>query len=145
LARGFEGNIADSKYGVITSFENFEHLLNPLEDIEKMLALSDVVLFSTELMPVDLPTPTKWWYYCLEHGQHISIYSKKSLEYIAQKNGFNFISDGVSLHLFSKKPVSPKIFFITKVIVKLGLDKFIKFQSRTKDDMNLMIKKMESR
>ena len=146
VARGFEGSIDGSaKYEAITSFENFEHLLNPLEDIEKMLSLSDTVLFSTELMPTELPEPNKWWYYCLEHGQHISIFSRKSLEYIAQKNGFNFISNGSTLHLFSKKKVSAKIFFITKVILKLGLDRLMKNRSKTNDDMLLMIKKMENR
>ena len=145
VARGFEGTIdGDLKYEVVTSFENFEHLLNPLEDIEKMLSLSDTVLFSTELMPTELPEPKKWWYYCLEHGQHISIFSRKSLEYIAEKNGFNFISNGSNLHLFSKRQVSTKIFFITKIILKLGLDKFMKNRSKTNDDMLLMIKKMEN-
>lgn len=146
VARGFEGTVdMGMKYEAVTSFENFEHLLAPLEDIEKMLSLSDTVLFSTELMPTELPEPNKWWYYCLEHGQHISIFSKKSLEYIAQKNGFNFVSNGSSLHLFSKKDVSSKIFFITKIILKLGLDRFIKYKSKTNNDMLLMIKKMENR
>jgi len=145
VARGFEGKIdSDLKYEAITSFENFEHLLNPLEDIETMLGLSDTVLFSTELMPSDLPQPEKWWYYCLEHGQHISIFSQKSLEYIANKNGFKFISNGSTLHMFTKKSISPKIFVLTKIIIKLGLDRFIRNKPKTNDDMLLMIKKMET-
>jgi hypothetical protein len=146
VARGFEGEVEGSiKYEAITSFENFEHLLDPLEDIEKMMSLSDTIFFSTELMPKNLPEPGKWWYYCLEHGQHISIFSRESLEYIAKKNGFNFISNGVNLHLFSKQIISPNIFFKSKFILKLGLDKFFKYTSKTNDDMLLMIKKMETK
>ncbi len=146
VARGFEGKIDNkNSYKAITSFENFEHLLNPLEDIEIMLGLSDMVIFSTELMPVELPEPNKWWYYCLEHGQHISIFSKKSLEHIAQKNNFNFVSDSKNLHIFSKIKVSPMIFFITKIIIQLGLHRLIKNKPKMNDDMSDMIKKMKLR
>ncbi len=143
VARGFEGTIeGNNKYEALTSFENFEHLLNPLHEIETMLRLSDIIIFSTELIPVELPDSDQWWYYCLEHGQHISIFSKKSLEFIAQKNNVNFISDGKSLHIFSKKNVSKRIFLIAKIILKLGLDKLIKLQPRTNGDMYDMIKMM---
>lgn len=145
LARGFEGSVDTTiRYDAVTSFENFEHLLHPLEDIEKMLSLSDTVLFSTILMPKDLPKPTQWWYYCLEHGQHISIFSKKSLEFIADKNGYNFISDGQGLHMFSKNKISSKIFLLAKIIARLGLDKLIFKKSKTVDDMHLMIGKMKN-
>jgi len=146
LARGFERTIGSyGRYEALTSFENFEHLVKPLEDIETMLSLSDLILFSTELMPDELPGPDDWWYYCLEHGQHVSLFSRKSLEYIAKKNNFYFISDGCGLHIFSKKEVSPKVFFLMKFIAKLGLDRLIRHKSRMIDDMYLMIKKMEQR
>ena len=146
VARGFEGKTDESvKYEAVTSFENFEHLLNPLEDIEKMLSISDTVLFSTELMPETLPKPKEWWYYCLEHGQHISLFSQKSLGYIAKKNGFKFISNGVNLHVFTKKSISSTLFLQVKIIMKLGLDRFFKQAPKTNDDMILMIKKMEDR
>lgn len=144
VARGFEGKInSNDRYEAVTSFENFEHLLNPIEDIEIMLGLSDVLLFSTELMPEDLPEPDKWWYYCLEHGQHISIFSKKSLEFIAKKNGFNFITDGKQLHVFTKNKVSSKIFLMVKMIMKFRLDALFNNGSKTNSDMLDMIKEME--
>jgi hypothetical protein len=145
ISRGFEGDIEhDIKYDMITSFENFEHFDSPLEEIEKVLKLSDSILFSTELMPSDLPSPEKWWYFCLEHGQHISIFSFKSLEYIAKKNNFNLISNGTGLHIFSKRALSPKIFLLTKIILKLGLDHFFNNPSKTNSDMVDIIKKMDS-
>ena len=144
VARGFEGTTDGSvKYNAVTSFENFEHLLNPLEDIEKMLSISDMVLFSTELMPKNLPKTDEWWYYCLEHGQHISIFSYESLAYIADKNGFYFVSDARSVHMFCKKKISPKIFIFSKIMARLGLDKLMYNKSKTVDDMNKMIEKMK--
>ena len=145
LSRGFEGDMDhDNQYDMITSFENFEHFDSPRKEIEKILKLSDLILFSTELMPADLPSPEKWWYYCLEHGQHISIFSFKSLEYIAKQNDFNLISNGNGLHIFSKNALSPKIFLVTKIILKLGLDRFFNNQSKINSDMLAMIKKMDA-
>lgn len=142
LARGFEGDILNKKYEAVTSFENFEHFENPMEDIEKIFSLTDTVLFSTELVPDTTPKPNEWWYYCLEHGQHISLFSKSSLEYIANKYNYNLISNNSNLHIFSKKKISNKIFPFEKIVKKLKLDKFFNQPSKTNDDMNKMINKM---
>ena len=144
LAREFEGSVDDnSQYDAITSFENFEHFENPIAEIEKILALSDTVIFSTELMPENNPTPENWWYYCLEHGQHISLFSLKTLEYIANKKGVNLISDGKGLHIFTKDAVSPNLLRYAKIILKTGLGKFLSNPSKTNSDMQAIIDKMK--
>lgn len=143
VARGFEGSIYDKKYEAITSFENFEHFENPIEEIEKIFSLTDFVLFSTELITVPAPYTNNWWYYCLEHGQHISIFSNKTLEYIAKKYGYNLISNGRNLHIFSKKKLNNRIFFLEKIIRKLKLENFFKKKPKTDSDMNMMIEKMK--
>jgi hypothetical protein len=84
----------NQKYEVLTAFEVFEHLNNPLEEIDKMLKYSDSILFSTELFPSTAPKPGHWWYYGLDHGQHIAIYSKKSLEMLAAKRALNLYTNG---------------------------------------------------
>jgi len=78
-----------NKIDVITAFEIFEHFVNPLEDLEKIFSISHNVIFSTELLPNPVPKPNEWWYYGLEHGQHISFTQNKhykrlqiNLEYI---------------------------------------------------------------
>jgi hypothetical protein len=51
-----------------------------------------------------------WWYYGLEHGQHIAFYTGKSLEVLAKQFGYEFAIDGAHLHVFSRKPGSPGFF-----------------------------------
>ena len=114
-----------------------------IEEIEKIFSLTDFVLFSTELITVPAPSTNNWWYYCLEHGQHISIFSNKTLEYIAKKYGYNLISNGRNLHIFSKKKLNNRIFLLEKIIRKLKLENFFKKKPKTDSDMNMMIEKMK--
>ena len=142
VARGFEGKIEDSIYSAVTSFENFEHFYDPMGDIETIFNLTDIVLFSTDLLPNPVPSPSEWWYYCLEHGQHISFFSLKSLEFIAKQYGYFFISNGTNLHVLSKKKISPKIFLLTKMIRKFRMSRIFYNHSKTFSDMNDIILKM---
>ena len=143
VARGFEGKTIEKKYEAITSFENFEHFENPIEEIEKIFNITDFVLFSTDLISIPAPSTKKWWYYCLEHGQHVSFFSIKTLQYIAKKYHYNLTSNGTNIHIFSKKKVTSKIFLITKIIARISLDKFFTQSSKIDSDMNEMIDKMK--
>ncbi|MGV1869919.1 class I SAM-dependent methyltransferase [Agrobacterium rosae] len=73
------------KYEILTAIEVFEHLPNPVISLEEMLSFSRVILFTTELYPKPRPDFSKWWYGGLEHGQHVSFHSEKSLESLANK------------------------------------------------------------
>lgn len=101
---------ADSGYELMTCFEVFEHLVQPMAEIEAMLKLSPNILFSTHLPPSRLEAATDWWYLTPEHGQHIAIYSIPALKFIAGKFGLHFTTDGFALHLLSQKPVSERMF-----------------------------------
>jgi hypothetical protein len=140
LSRGFEQN-QNEKYHLITTFECFEHFDNPILEIEKILKISKNVIFSTELVPVPLPKPEHWWYYGTEHGQHIALYSTKTLKIIAKKFGVNYYNIS-NLHVFSE---TKKGFFGT-AFLKLKYSKHILYllyfvfslfmKSKTMDDMN---------
>jgi hypothetical protein len=145
VSRGFEGELDNKRYEAITSFENFEHFENPIEEIEKIFSLTNFVLFSTELIPETVPTTDNWWYYCLEHGQHISLFSRKSLEFIAQKHGYHLTTNGTNLHIFSKKQLFPKIFLLEKIIHRFGVDSLFKLMPKTNNDMLTMIQKMDGK
>jgi hypothetical protein len=105
-ARAGEGG----PFEMLTTFEVFEHLPQPLEGIQAMLGFSQNILFSTLLQPSVRPEPGEWWYYGLDHGQHVSFYTLDSLKVIARKFNLHLCSDGLGWHLLSKKPVSPLLF-----------------------------------
>ena len=64
------------------------------------------LICTTALLPEPPPRSVEWWYYMFDHGQHISFYTKRSLETIARKFGLHLATDGEMLHVFSKKPLS---------------------------------------
>jgi Methyltransferase domain len=98
------------QYELLTAFEVFEHLTDPLAEIQKMLTYSSNILFSTLLVPQPPPAFDQWWYYGLEHGQHVALYSLRSLQVIAKRFGLHFCSNSSNLHLLSQNPVSPTAF-----------------------------------
>lgn len=111
FAAGFD--IEDSPsatYEMVTAFEVFEHLAQPLEEIGKMLSYSCNVLFSTQLLPAPAPSLNQWWYYGLEHGQHVAFYSRDSLRQLALYFDLQLYSCGNALHLLTEKTLPPIVF-----------------------------------
>jgi len=104
FAEGFEAP-HDMKFSLLTAFEVFEHLPQPLESLEDMVHYSDSVIFSTRLLPRWQIVPDDWWYFLIDTGQHISLYSRESLELIAKKFSVQLSSNGLSLHMFSRKTI----------------------------------------
>ncbi|AFY41987.1 methyltransferase domain-containing protein [Nostoc sp. PCC 7107] len=111
FAKGFEfDEINNGAYELVTAFEVFEHFINPIEEIENILNISKNILFSTEILPENNPKPNEWWYYSPHDGQHISIYTTKTLSKIAEKYNLNLYSDGASFHLLTEKNLPPDLF-----------------------------------
>lgn len=111
VSRGFEADMKAGKpYDIMTAFEVFEHLPDPLLELGKMLDKSDTILFSTLIYDekYSYPMLDKWWYYVPEEGQHIVFYSKVTLKQIARKFHINYYPINNSLHLFSKKEIDIK-------------------------------------
>jgi uncharacterized protein (DUF2164 family) len=95
----------NAKFELVTAFEVFEHLANPIEGIKDLLGYSDNLFFTTELQPDGLKNIQDWWYFIPETGQHVSLFTEKSLAFVAKQLGYNFYSDGINTHLFTKKPL----------------------------------------
>jgi len=108
FAKGFEYLESKSEIELVTTFESFEHFVNPLEEISKILEISKNIIFSTFIVPEPVPEPLQWWYYGLEHGQHVSFYSEKTFEFIAHEFDLNFYSFSRNLHLFSEKKLNKR-------------------------------------
>jgi len=106
----------DVRFELVTAFEVLEHLEDPLEKIEEILHATDNFLFTTEMQPDDIADNKDWWYFSQETGQHIALYTVKSLQYIADKLGYFFYTDGQSIHLFTKKALKSDPFI--KIIKK---------------------------
>lgn len=122
-----ENNIKN--YGLITAFEVLEHLENPIEELEILFKLSNNILISTELIPEQKPKPKEWSYYALEHGQHIGFFSRKTMEYISNKYGFNYYTNGSDFHLFTKKKIPA---FLFKLVMRFKFSLFYRYSFKIK-------------
>jgi hypothetical protein len=111
FAKGFDAEPeGKNQYELLTAYEVFEHLVDPMEEIGKMLTYSRNLLFTTLLVPPNVPKPGEWWYYAVEHGQHITLYTREALSAIAHKFNLHLRTNGVDLHLLSEKRVSQTVF-----------------------------------
>ena len=132
-ARGFE--YRSGRVGLVTAFEAFEHFENPVRELERMLSIGDVVLMSTELAPDKTPAVKDWWYYGIEHGQHIGFFRKKTLTVLAERHGVQLITNGRNMHVFIPRhtPLWKRLRYrflrhIPRFMLSLG------FKSKTMDD-----------
>ncbi|MRR56756.1 MAG: class I SAM-dependent methyltransferase [Deltaproteobacteria bacterium] len=107
FAQGYAAVADDAvQYDLVTAFELVEHMRAPLEEMEGVLSYSRNLLISTEILPSSAPQPDAWWYYGLDHGQHISFFTIDSLKIMARKLSLNFVTNGTSLHMFTEKRFS---------------------------------------
>jgi hypothetical protein len=107
FARGFD-KVPSKIYDVVTAFEIFEHIPKPEEEIGKILKIGTNIIFSTDLLPEPTPRICEWWYYMPVEGQHISFYTKKSLECLSKRLGLNY-TGYENLHIFSTKQVDESL------------------------------------
>lgn len=128
-----------TKFELVTAFEVFEHLQNPIEEIEKILEYSNNLFFTTVLHP-GVDKLVDWWYLIPETGQHISLYSEKSLQYIAEKFQLKYYTDGEGAHLFtdrdfSENPLKPvKLPYLIRTM-KRKVDRYFRKFNKTKESL----------
>lgn len=106
FSKGFE-HVNGARYEVVTLFEYMEHVKNPLDDLRQIFEMTENIIFSTNLYGEQIPD-SDWWYYGVEHGQHIAFYSKETLYYIADKLEKKMITDGF-LHALISPSVNSKL------------------------------------
>ena len=131
FAKNFE--YTKKKYDLVTAFEVFEHVENPKELINRLSEFSDIIYFSTELVPAQ-DSIEDWWYLTPSTGQHISFYTKECLEILASINNFIYINNG-NFHLFINKNIDVKNPFI-----KTKVPGFIKYLGKVVQKLRLPVR-----
>jgi hypothetical protein len=101
FAEGFEGSMNEN-YDLITAFEVVEHLSDPHKIFSPLLEKCNILIFSTE-MNDGVADFENWWYRAELSGQHVSFFSKASMDHLAKMYQVNYYTchDG-ALRIFSK-------------------------------------------
>jgi hypothetical protein len=97
-----------SAFELLSAFELFEHLPDPLAEINAMLCKSENILFSTDLQPNK--GVEDWEYIAPEIGQHVSFYHYETLMYIGKKFQMNVYSNKKNIHLLTRKKLNSGFF-----------------------------------
>ncbi|MDW5562408.1 MAG: methyltransferase domain-containing protein [Methanomassiliicoccus sp.] len=141
MAQGFEYD-GNGRVEAVSSFETFEHFAEPRAEIDRILKISDSLLFSTELLPDAIPGPEEWWYYGLEHGQHVAFYSRRTMEYIAREHGLNYYQCGPVQLLVSRRLDQGKLKLIGRLPSPVA-DTWnrLSMPTRTVSDMEAIVRK----
>ena len=137
LARGFE--YRGGKAALVTSFEAFEHFVDPVSELKDQLSISSNVLLSTAVIPDPTPRQDEWWYYGSDHGQHIGFFRRRTLKYLAEKFGKRLVSDGRWYHLFADQGRSPmlwgaRVFALRALSKVLRVVSACSLRSKTRED-----------
>lgn len=136
FAQGFELGGDRDRIELVTAFEVFEHIADPLAEIRSIMRRTSNLFFSTVLLPLPPPLPANWHYYAPSHGQHISFYSSQTFRHIAGVLSLNYYSDGRGLHLLTGKAI-PRARF--RLIMRYGKYLYLFFKksmrSRTVEDV----------
>ena len=107
FAKGFDWQPADrGRAELLTAWEVFEHLPQPMESLRAMLEISDTILFSTLLVPTETPrSADDWWYFIPETGQHVSLFTGRALEHVAKALNLRYLSDGTATHILTSREI----------------------------------------
>jgi hypothetical protein len=101
FATGFEAAL-QGRFELITALEVVEHLVDPIDTLERLAGHTDTIVLSTYLVPSPTPMPHEWWYYATDTGQHVSFISRAGLDRVARRLGLHLHSRA-SLHVLTRR------------------------------------------
>jgi hypothetical protein len=94
----------DEPFDLICSFEVVEHLAEPREVLDLMLAHGETVLIGTEPYCGQGKT---WWYLTPTTGQHVFFYAPAAFDWLAWQHGLEHVDLG-SHHLLTRRSLSDR-------------------------------------
>jgi hypothetical protein len=106
FAAGFEADLT-RRWDVVTAFEVLEHLPDPVSTLRGIMDSTDFLLTTTQVLPSPTPAPGSWAYYSPESGQHITLYSVKGLQAVAERLGVRLTTSGRLVHAFHRGRLRP--------------------------------------
>jgi 2-polyprenyl-3-methyl-5-hydroxy-6-metoxy-1,4-benzoquinol methylase len=102
FAEFFDVEDRDKKtFDLLTAFEVFEHLKDPVNEVDKMFSYAPTIFFSTELAPASRDEFSKWWYLAALSGQHIAFYNRQALIQLAKHFDKRLYSNNINLHILT--------------------------------------------
>jgi hypothetical protein len=126
-----DNSTISSKYNAITIFEVFEHLHDPRNVLVQLGALTDLLIFSTELSSEENMSPDYWYLQPLS-GQHINFVTHDGLERLGKTMNYNLYSNNKNLHCYYRGKLSkrvklaisfPKVAWVLGLLLDLKLRK----------------------
>jgi hypothetical protein len=107
FARGHETHLGKSShFDVGTAFEVLEHLRRPVDELRPLAASCDVILATTTVAPEPPPRLNEWWYYALDSGQHVTVYTERALDELARRLGY-YRTSAAGFHVLARTKLSP--------------------------------------
>lgn len=113
------------QFDFLSAIEVAEHAEDPISFFQEITNKSKIVFFTTTLSD-NVDDLEKWEYLGLDHGQHISFYSKKSLELVAGKNNLALVTRN-NFHFLVPNDLRANTFLKMKIalfLIKFKLDYF---------------------
>jgi len=110
FAKGFEVGSDAVGFDLLTAFEVFEHLSDPVGELTTMLSMAPTIVLTTDLIPrLNPPKPHEWWYYATDSGQHVTLYTQEALCHLAKRCNLHLYS-ARNFHVLSRKPIRKWLF-----------------------------------
>ena len=76
--------------------------------------LSIPIEFACSKYLTDEKLDSDWWYLSPETGQHIALFSTRTLEILAEQLGVNVTTDGKFFHIFHRDRLTARASFLAK-------------------------------